>query len=76
MLILIDKPGMWYSLDKIVYLLYCDKPNDEPDTAMQNIAVQVYRIRKRLGNVIEGKRNWGYRVRVDKLGNLIDADTK
>lgn len=71
MLILLERPGQWYSTDRVLSLLYALRSRDEPDTAHKNLSVQVYRIRKRIGNVIESKHSHGYRVRVDKAGQLV-----
>lgn len=72
MLALLDKPGMWFSSETLVRLLYAGKI--EPEYADKNLNVLVYRIRKRLGNVIESKWGFGYRIQLDEAGELINFD--
>lgn len=73
-MILIEKPGRWVTSGRILELLYALNPDGEPDNADGNLKTQIHRIRSRLGNVIEGRRTWGYRVHVDNEGNLLTMD--
>lgn len=60
-------PGRVVSTGELISQIY--QLSDEPETAIKSVHVQVHRLRKKLGDVIEtmpSRHGGGYRIRMEK----------
>jgi DNA-binding response OmpR family regulator len=70
----LNRPTRIWTNEDIVNAIYANRRNGGPTYASDNIAVQIYRIRKHIGNVIETTKS-GYRLRLSELSRISGKST-